>query len=64
MRIANRKLKIENHQFWMELIIESNLIKKDLVTDLMQEGKEITAIMASSKISARKNANRKSQIEN
>ncbi len=50
--------------FWMELIIESKLVKKDLVIDLMQEGKEITAIMASSKISERKNANRKSQIEN
>lgn len=49
--------------FWMELIIESNLLTKKLVMDLLQEGKEITAIIAPSKISARKNLKQKSQIE-
>ncbi len=50
--------------FWMELIIESSLMKKCLVKDLLREANEITAIMAASKISARKNVNRKSQIAN
>ncbi|MEZ5345117.1 MAG: four helix bundle protein [Pyrinomonadaceae bacterium] len=50
--------------FWMELIIESGLLKKNLVMDLLQEGKEITAIIAASKISARNNLKQKSKIEN
>src|SRR5437763_12208792 len=53
--------------FWMELIIESELMEQRLVADLLNEANELTAIMASSKITARnrlKIANRKSQIEN
>ncbi len=37
-------------QFWIELIIESGLIKENRLKDLLQEVKEITAIMASSRI--------------
>ncbi len=40
---------------WMELIIESELLKKNLVENLLQEAVEITKIMAASKISARNN---------
>ncbi len=40
--------------FWLEVIIESNLLKENLVSDLLREAKELTAIMASSKITARK----------
>jgi four helix bundle protein len=40
---------------WMELIIESGLIEEKLVTSLLKEGNEITAIMASSRMSARNN---------
>jgi|SRR4051794_18027582 four helix bundle protein len=50
---------------WLELIIESNLMEKKLVSPLLKESCELTAIMAASKISARKRsqiANRKSQI--
>jgi four helix bundle protein len=39
--------------FWLEMIIESNLMKESLVSDLLREAGEITAIMASSKITAR-----------
>lgn len=46
---------------WMELIIESKLMKENLVKDLWQEANEITAIMAASKISARKKLNQKNQ---
>jgi four helix bundle protein len=38
---------------WMELIIESGLIEEKLVAGLLKEANEITAIMASSKMSAR-----------
>ena len=40
---------------WMELIMESNLMNKNLVESLWQEAVEITKIMAASKISARNN---------
>lgn len=51
--------------FWLEVIIESNLMKESLVVDLLREAGELTAIMASSKITARvANSDRKSQIEN
>ena len=39
---------------WMEMIIESGLMEEKLVTDLLREANEITAIMAASKIKARK----------
>lgn len=43
---------------WLELIIESDLIKKNLVEDLLKEANEITAIIVASKLSAKK------QLEN
>lgn len=39
--------------FWMALIIESELMKKHLVEDLLQEANEITKIMAKSRITAK-----------
>lgn len=42
-------------QLWLELLIESGLIKLSLVKDLLQESKELTAIMTSSRNSAIKN---------
>ena len=35
--------------FWLEIIIESNLMKEELVTDLLREANEITAIMVASR---------------
>jgi four helix bundle protein len=40
---------------WMELIIEGELMEEKLVTSLLKEAQEITAIMAASKMSARGN---------
>ena len=42
-------------QFWLELLVESGLIKVELVKNLLQESGELTAIMTSSKNSAIKN---------
>lgn len=51
--------------YWMELIIESELMKPTLVNALLQEANELVAIMASSRISASKSqiANRQSKIQ-
>ena len=49
--------------FWIEIIIESELMKKELVELLLKEANEITAMIVSSKKSARKNKN-KSTIDN
>lgn len=40
--------------FWLELIIESGLMKKELVQGLLREANEITAIMYSTRNSASK----------
>jgi four helix bundle protein len=40
---------------WLELIIESNIMRADLLQTLLQEAKELTAIMIASKKSASKN---------
>ncbi len=42
-------------QLWLELLIESGLIKAELIKELLQESGEITAIMTSSKDSAIRN---------
>lgn len=58
--------------FWLELIIESGLMEKKLINNLLQEANEITAIMVSSRKTSIENKNRekssiinrKSSIEN
>ena len=47
--------------FWLEIIIECGLIKKELVEPLLKEANEIVAIMVSSKKTSRNN---KYRIEN
>ncbi len=47
------KLKIVEEEldetiYWLEIIIESGLIKKDLLTDLMKENQELLKIIVSS----------------
>src|SRR5437870_12907714 len=51
--------------FWMELIIESGLLKKQAVEPLLSEANELAKIMARSRISASatlKNSSSKSQL--
>ena len=40
--------------FWMELVVESGLMKESLVNELLKEASELVAIMAASRISASK----------
>lgn len=42
--------------FWMEIIIESGILEKQLLSHLMKEANEILAIVVKSKITARKNS--------
>ena len=39
--------------FWLEFIIDENLLKKELVEQLLQEANELTAIFMSSRKTAR-----------
>ncbi len=41
--------------FWLEMIIDANLMKTSLVEDLQKEASEITAIIASSRKTAKSN---------
>lgn len=45
--------------YWLELIVESGLMKREQVQDLMKEADELTAIFAASMKSARVNLSRK-----
>jgi four helix bundle protein len=42
--------------FWMELLVDNNLVKPSRLRDLMQEGNEILAIVVSSAKTARTHA--------
>lgn len=46
--------------FWLEIIIESNLIKKELVASLLAEANEITAIMVATSKAVYNKINHKS----
>ena len=46
-------------QFWLEILVESRVIKPALVADLLKEAGEITAIMTASKITAVYNQKKK-----
>lgn len=41
--------------FWMELLVEGNIVEESLLKDLMQEAGELLAIFSASAITARKN---------
>jgi len=43
--------------FWMEFIIDENIVKIELVEALLKEGKELTSIFISSRKTAKKRKN-------
>jgi four helix bundle protein len=49
--------------FWLELIVEANLLKKEILIDLIKEADELTAIFTASGKTARQN-NPPSKIRN
>jgi four helix bundle protein len=50
--------------FWMELIIEGEILKKSLVSALLQEANELTAIFTASGETAKGNNNPQFKIRN
>lgn len=46
----------DESMFWLEIIMETKLLRKDLVIDLWNEANELVAIVVSSKRTARKNS--------
>ena len=44
--------------YWLELVIEAELLRAPKVQPLLDEANELTAIMSSSKVTAKKNAKR------
>ena len=57
----------DESEFWLEMIIETEMLKSSLVEPLRQEAHELTAIFVSSRKSASENSpikNQKSKIEN
>lgn len=44
--------------YWMDLLVESSLVKQELLTDLMNEGNELVAIAAASVMTARSHLQR------
>jgi four helix bundle protein len=49
--------------FWLQFLAEAGLVKMDRLVDLITEGKQLTAIIVSSRKTAKKN-NRQSAIGN
>jgi four helix bundle protein len=60
LRIVEEEADESAH--WLELIVESKTMDEKLIVDLLREANEITAIIAASKITARRNT--RSQIAN
>jgi four helix bundle protein len=51
--------ELDESMFWMEIIIESNMLNKELVMPLYNETNELLSIIIKSKITARNNKNSK-----
>ena len=54
MKLGIVEEEADESAFWMELIIESDIMKKELVEPLLQEANELVAIMTASRKSATK----------
>jgi len=68
-RLGTVEEEADESAFWMELIIEAELMKGERLLRLLQEADEIVAIMAASRKSASRHhkqgpRNRKPEIEN
>ncbi|MFC1676324.1 four helix bundle protein [Planctomycetota bacterium] len=48
--------EVDESCFWMQFIIDEQLMKPEKVKPLLEEGKELTAIFVSSRKTARKNS--------
>lgn len=51
--------ELDETQYWLELIVESGLIKSNLLDDLVKENEELFKIIASTIITMKKKINSK-----
>ncbi len=64
-KLGHVEEEADESAYWLELLMQSNMIPTRLIKTLHQEAEELTAIMVSSKKTARKKiTNRKSKIGN
>lgn len=54
-KIESATQELDESVYWIELLEESELVKKHLLTDLKQEAEELTRIFVSSALTAKKN---------
>ena len=47
--------ELDESMFWMDIIIESDIMRKELIIDIHNEANELLSIIIKSKITARKN---------
>jgi four helix bundle protein len=66
-KLAYVEEEADETAYWLELIIEAGLLKRELIEDLLKEADELTAIMVSSrktiKMNTSKTDNQKSPIK-
>ena len=55
-KLGTVKEEADESAFWLELIIDSDLLKSSLVQSLLTEANELTAIFTASVISAKRNS--------
>ena len=58
-KIGTVEEEADESAFWMELIIESGMMREKVIAHLLAEARELTAIMAQSRISASGSLKRK-----
>jgi four helix bundle protein len=51
--------EVDESNFWLEFIIDENLLKRELVESLLKESAELTAIFIASRKTAQANVNKK-----
>ena len=54
-KIGNVVEEADETQFWLEILVESGTVELSLISDLLREASEITAIMTASKTTAIRN---------
>ncbi len=47
--------EVDESIYWLEVLVEAKVVRSNLVKELLAEADELTAIMASSRITAKKN---------
>jgi four helix bundle protein len=65
-KLGNVEEEADESAYWMEIIVEAELMTASRVAALLDEAQQLTRIMSASKITSRRNTppNRKSQIAN